>query len=150
MASSNNAPNPTEPIAVVGIGCRLPGDVSHPDQLWELLVEGRLGLRPVPTDRWDHSAYYHAQQGTPGRYYITQGGFLSQDVFAFDPDAFHITESEAMGLDPMHRLLLEVHRDALEHAEIPTDSLEETRTGVYVGMAHSEHKVSAVAVTATA
>ena len=125
----------------MGIGCRLPGGVSNADDLWELLLGGTLGLRSVPADRWNNDQFYSEERGAPGTYYISQGGFLDQDVFAFEPEAFGITEAEALGLDPMHRLLLEVHRDALEHAGMPTDDLEETRTGVYVGMAHSEHKV---------
>ena len=128
----------------------MPGGVANAEQFWKLLLEGRLGLRSLPANRWNDAHYFSPEHGTPGKYYIERGGFLEEDIFAFEPEAFGITEAEAVGLDPMHRLLLEVHRDALEHAGISTGSLEETRTGVYVGMAHSEHKVQVHAQGANA
>ncbi|QUR66895.1 type I polyketide synthase [Mycobacterium spongiae] len=122
-----------EPIAVVGIGCRFPGDVSGPQSFWELLVNGRDAVSMVPDDRWDADAYYDPDPEAPGRMTTKWGGFLS-DVAGFDADFFGITPREATAIDPQQRMLLEVTWEALEHAGIPPDSLNGTRTGVMMGL----------------
>ena len=130
-----------EPVAVVGAGCRFPGGVHSLEAYWSLLLEGRVATGPIPSTRWDNRSIYDPKPGVPGKTYVREGGFLSEDPFLFEPETFGLSETEACSLDPMHRLLLEVHRDALEDAGIAVDSLHQTHTGVYVGMAHSEHKV---------
>ncbi|MFT4626804.1 MAG: acyl transferase domain-containing protein/NADPH:quinone reductase-like Zn-dependent oxidoreductase [Myxococcota bacterium] len=129
------------PIAVVGMGCRLPGGAHTPAALWDLLVDGRIGTTGVPADRWPVRGWYDPTPGTPGRSYVRHGGFLRDDVFAFDPRAFGISDAEATAMDPMHRLLLEVQHEALEHAGIAPGSLGGRSVGVFVGIAHSEHKL---------
>ena len=107
-----------EPIAVVGIGCRFPGDVAGPESFWRLLVNGEDGITEVPADRWDVDAFYDPDPSAPGRMTTRWGGFLS-DVDGFDADFFGITPREATAMDPQHRILLEVAWEALEHAGIP-------------------------------
>ena len=86
-----------EPIAVVGIGCRLPGDVHGPDEFWKLLTEGRDAIVEVPADRWDADEYYDPDPSVPGRMPSKWGGFLS-DIGGFDADYFGITPREALSL----------------------------------------------------
>src|SRR5277367_6315930 len=101
----------TEPIAVIGIGCRFPGGAGSPDALWAMLMEGRDGLGPIPEERWDAGAWYHPDPAVAGRSVARRGGFLA-DVDQFDPDFFGISQREAAQVDPQHRLLLEVSVEA--------------------------------------
>ncbi|HET6289056.1 MAG TPA: SDR family NAD(P)-dependent oxidoreductase [Amycolatopsis sp.] len=112
-----------EPIAIVGVGCRLPGGADSPERYWRLLDDGRDGIRAVPEDRWDTAA---------------RGGFLG-DIAGFDAAFFGITPGEAETMDPQQRMLLEVAWAALEHAGIPPSTLRGTRTGVFVGLSAGEY-----------
>jgi hypothetical protein len=94
------------PIAVVGMGCRLPGGASNPAAFWQLLREGREGIREVPADRWDIDALYDPDPDAPGRMSARAGGFLDR-IADFDPEFFGITPREAQTLDPQQRLLLD-------------------------------------------
>ncbi|WP_327365144.1 SDR family NAD(P)-dependent oxidoreductase [Streptomyces sp. NBC_01217] len=124
----------TEPIAVVGMACRLPGDVTGPDDLWRLLVEERDAITPFPEDRgWDLAALHDPARRRPGTTYVAEGGFL-HDAAAFDPAFFRLSPKEAAGIDPQQRLLLEVSWEALEDAGIDTATLAGTPTGVYTGL----------------
>ncbi len=122
-----------EPVAVVGIGCRLPGDVDGPDSFWRLLVDGVDAISEVPADRWDAEAFYDPDPLAPGRMTTKWGGFIS-DVAGFDADFFGITPREAAAMDPQQRVLLEVAWEALENAGIAPDSLSGSRTGVMMGL----------------
>ncbi|WP_163687468.1 type I polyketide synthase [Mycolicibacterium litorale] len=125
----------TEPIAVVGLGCRLPGGVSDPDGFWQLLQDGRSGIVRVPEQRWDADAFYSADNGVPGTICTREGGFLtSWRPDEFDAEFFGISPREAAAMDPQQRLLLEVSWEALEHAGIPAQSLRGTQTSVFVGL----------------
>ena len=128
-----------EPIAVVGIGCRFPGGVVGPESFWDLLVEGRNAISPVPADRWDAEAFYDPDPLTPGHMTTKWGGFVP-DIAGFDADFFGITPREAAAMDPQQRMLLEVAWEALEHAGIPTDSLSGTRAGVMMGVYFNEYQ----------
>jgi phthiocerol/phenolphthiocerol synthesis type-I polyketide synthase A len=127
-----------EPIAVIGLGCRFPGDISGPDAFWQFLLAGRTAVGEVPPDRWlrfdDGSPEEAAALSRTTRW----GSFLS-DIDAFDADFFDISPSEAAKMDPQQRLLLEVACEALEHAGIPSDSLPRTQTGVFAGASVSEY-----------
>ena len=101
-------------MAVIGIGCRVPG-ADDPDAFWELLVEGRDEVREVPPDRWDADQWYDPDPATPGRASTRWGGFLDQ-VRGFDAGFFGISPSEAEQMDPQQRLALEVTWEALERA----------------------------------
>ncbi|MFD7659840.1 beta-ketoacyl synthase N-terminal-like domain-containing protein, partial [Actinosynnema sp. NPDC059797] len=115
-------------IAVVGVGCRLPGGVAGPEELWAFLREGGDAIAPAPPDRWPG-----LPEGTP-RF----GGFLP-DIKGFDAEFFGIAPHEAAHADPQQRLVLEVSWEALHHAGIAPDSLRGTRTGVFVGISGGEH-----------
>ncbi|REH27640.1 phthiocerol/phenolphthiocerol synthesis type-I polyketide synthase D [Kutzneria buriramensis] len=117
-------------VAVIGIGCRLPGGVDSPAELWRLLMAGDDVVTAVPTDRWEA---YPVPDGTS-----TAGGFLTR-VYDFDAEFFGISPREAVEMDPQQRILLEVVWEALEHAGIPPDSLAGSRTGVFVGAATNDH-----------
>ncbi|WP_230865929.1 phthiocerol type I polyketide synthase PpsB [Mycobacterium canetti] len=128
-----------EPVAVVGIGCRFPGDVDGPESFWDFLVAGRNAISTVPADRWDADAFYHPDPLTPGRMTTKWGGFVP-DVAGFDAEFFGITPREAAAMDPQQRMLLEVAWEALEHAGIPPDSLGGTRTAVMMGVYFNEYQ----------
>src|SRR5246127_5568304 len=131
----------TEPIAVVGMACRLPGGVDSPAQYWQFLKDGGNGVIRVPANRWDADAYYsddHTRQGTICN---REGGFLtSWQPDQFDAEFFGITPREAAAMDPQQRMLLEVAWEALEHAGIPPDALSGSRTGVMMGVYYNEYQ----------
>ncbi|AJP03827.1 hypothetical protein TU94_22470 [Streptomyces cyaneogriseus subsp. noncyanogenus] len=119
----------TEPLAIVGIGCRFPGGVHDPEDLWRLLVEGRDAMAGFPPDRgWDRWDVPTARSGA----------FL-HDAGAFDPGFFRISPREAKAMDPQQRLLLETSWEALERAGIDPTTLKGSRTGVFVGGAPQEY-----------
>ena len=128
-----------EPVAVVGIGCRFPGDVTGPESFWDLLVEGRNAISRIPADRWDADAFYDPDPLTPGRMTTKWGGFVP-DIAGFDAEYFGITPREAAAMDPQQRMLLEVSHEALENAGIAPDSLSGSRTSVMMGVYFNEYQ----------
>ncbi|MBI5563328.1 MAG: SDR family NAD(P)-dependent oxidoreductase [Chloroflexi bacterium] len=127
-----------EPIAVIGLGCRFPGNAHDPATFWQNLRRGVDAIREVPADRWDADAVYDADQDAPGKTYTRWGGFLDR-VDQFDPQFFGISPREATGMDPQQRLLLEVAWEALEHAAQAPDQLSGSRTGVFIGIASADY-----------
>ncbi|WP_432140034.1 type I polyketide synthase, partial [Streptomyces sp. bgisy154] len=122
-----------EPMAIVAMGCRFPGGVTGPDDLWRLLDEGTDAMTEWPRDRgWDTDALYDPTPGTPGRSYTRTGGFIDR-VGDFDAGFFGISPREAVGTDPQQRILLEICWEALERAGIDPLSLRGNRTGVFTG-----------------
>jgi acyl transferase domain-containing protein len=132
-----------EPIAIVGLGCRIPGGATDADSLWALLHEGRDAIAEIPPDRWDVDEMYDPDPDAPGKIATRWGGFL-EGIDRFDPAFFGISPREAAGMDPQQRLLLEVAWEALEHAGIAPDSLFGTRTGVFVGMCNGDYFAQAM------
>ncbi|MEB3024187.1 type I polyketide synthase [[Mycobacterium] crassicus] len=142
-ADEDSAPEPgrlgtDEPIAVIGLGCRFPGDINSPEALWQFLIDGGNAVTEVPDDRWapfdDGSPEISGAIARTTRW----GSFLS-DIAAFDAEFFEISSREAVKMDPQQRLLLEVAWEALEHAGIPATSLRRSQTGVYVGASITEY-----------
>src|ERR1700722_7661979 len=127
-----------EPIAIIGIGCRVPGGGNDPESFWKLMHDGVDAIARVPADRWDIEAYYDVDPEAPGKIATREGGFL-EAVDRFDPGFFGIAPREAEGMDPQQRLLLEVMWEALEHAGQAPDRLEHSPTGVYVGVTSSDY-----------
>src|ERR1700742_1126012 len=124
----------TEPIAVVGMGCRLPGGADTPDQFWRLLQDGGSGIVGVPSGRWDADAFYSDDHSVPGTIVSKEGGFLtSWRPDEFDAEFFGISPREAAAMDPQQRLLLEVAWEALENAGITAQAIRGTQTSVFVG-----------------
>ncbi|WP_241255640.1 type I polyketide synthase, partial [Candidatus Protofrankia californiensis] len=120
------------PLAVVGVGLRLPGGITDVDTYWDALAAGRDLVRPMPEAR--KGPFAAGWEGLPLR-----GGFLDE-VLDFDAAFFGISPREARGLDPQHRLLLEVAWEALENAALPADGLTEARTGLYVGITGQDYR----------
>ncbi|MFL1428034.1 MULTISPECIES: type I polyketide synthase [unclassified Nocardiopsis] len=122
-----------EPIAIVGIGSRVPG-AAGPEALWDLVAEGRETLGPFPEDRgWDLERLLSPDPDAPGSTYVRSASFLAE-AGDFDPAFFGINPREALAMDPQHRLVLETAWEALEHAGIVPDSLRDTPAGVFVGL----------------
>ncbi|KAJ5807079.1 Acyl transferase/acyl hydrolase/lysophospholipase [Penicillium riverlandense] len=122
-----------EPVAIVGIGCRLPGKASSPSKLWELLVKNETGHCDVPLERYNAAAYYHPDAERPGSINSTGGYFIQEDIRAFENAFFGINNLEATSMDAQQRKLLEVAYEALENAGVPLESVQGSKTGVYVG-----------------
>lgn len=126
-----------EPIAIVGLACRLPG-ADNADGFWDLLDQGRCAVGDVPADRWNVDAWYDPDPDAPGRMYTKRGGFLD-GIDRFDADLFGINPREAAVIDPQHRLLLEAAWQALEDAGISPQSCHGSSTGVFVGISYSDY-----------
>ncbi|XUL85489.1 type I polyketide synthase [Streptomyces galilaeus] len=128
----------TEPVAIIGIGCRLPGGADGPDEFWRLLSDGRDAVTEVPADRWKADDFFDEDPTVPGKTTTRWGGFL-RDVDRFDAAFFGISPREAARMDPQQRLLAEVSWDALEDAGIVPERLAGSATGVFVGIATNDY-----------
>jgi acyl transferase domain-containing protein/SAM-dependent methyltransferase/acyl carrier protein/NADP-dependent 3-hydroxy acid dehydrogenase YdfG len=126
------------PLAIVGIGCRLPGGVRDADSFWALLHDGVDAIRTVPASRWNVEEFYDPTPDARGKMDTRWGGFIDGHD-EFDPKFFGIAPSEAETMDPQQRLLLETSWEALEHAGIAPSSLAGTSTGVYVGICNADY-----------
>jgi acyl transferase domain-containing protein/acyl carrier protein len=128
----------SEPIAIVGIGCRFPGGANSPDDYWQILKNGTDAIVEVPADRWDIDAFYDPNPSAAGKMNTRWGGFLSR-IDQFDSAFFGIAPREAARMDPQQRLLLEVAWEALEDAGQTREGLAGSQTGVFVAVYHSDY-----------
>ncbi|KAI1743099.1 putative polyketide synthase [Xylaria scruposa] len=123
----------SEPIAIVGVGCRLPGNASSPEKLWDLLSQSRSGHGNVPKSRYNAAAFYHPDQDRPGSINSASGYFIDEDIRSFDNAFFGISNIEAVSMDPQQRKLLEVVYECFESAGSTLESVSGANIGCYVG-----------------
>ncbi|KAI5460632.1 putative polyketide synthase [Mariannaea sp. PMI_226] len=122
------------PIAIIGMGCRYPAGANSPEELWNVVAEGRSGWTEVPRDRFNHQAFYHPDPEAPGAINQKGGHFIDQDIAAFDAGFFGIAQLEAETIDPQQRVILETSWEAVENAGIPMHQFQGSDTGIFVAM----------------
>lgn len=127
-----------EPIAIIGMSCRLPGGAEDPEAYWQLLAREEIAIDEIPSGRWRVDDYYDPDPAATGRTYVKRGGFI-REIEGFEPAFFHISPREAETVDPQQRLMLELAWEALEHAGRDPQSLRESTTGVFVGVGPNEY-----------
>ena len=128
----------SDPIAIVGMACRVPGGGDTPARLWQLLRNGVDTVRAVPADRWNGDAWYDPDLSATAKSATKWGGFLDR-IDEFDADYFGILPREAERMDPQQRLFLEVAIEAIDDAGLPHELLRGTRTGVYIASYHNDY-----------
>ncbi|MBL4647820.1 MAG: polyketide synthase, partial [Gammaproteobacteria bacterium] len=126
-----------EPIAIVGIGLRFPGNSSDLDTFSQLLADGKEGITPIPQDRWDNDKYYDALPGVLGKNCTHSGGFVNA-LDQFDAKFFAISPKEANNMDPQQRMMLELSWESLENACINPDILRGGNASVYIGVGSTD------------
>ncbi|MGH8056340.1 MAG: beta-ketoacyl synthase N-terminal-like domain-containing protein, partial [Candidatus Entotheonellia bacterium] len=129
---------PGEPIAIIRIGCRFPGDANDPGSFWRLLMNGGDAITEIPEDRWNIQRFYDPEPGIAGKTSSRWGGFI-KGIDGFDPECFGISPREASYIDPQQRLLLEVVWEALEDGGQVVERLARTTTGVFIGISATDY-----------
>jgi thioester reductase-like protein len=132
-----------EPIAVISVACRFPGGSNSPEAYWQMLEQGREGIKEVPKERWDIDKYYDPEPLKSGKMQGREAAFLDS-VDQFDPQFFGITPREILNLDPQQRLLLEVAWEALERGNQAPEKLTNTATGVFIGISSFDYSMKIV------
>ncbi|RDW89221.1 polyketide synthase BcPKS8 [Coleophoma cylindrospora] len=133
------------PIAIVGMSCRLPGNVATPDEFWELLSRARTGWSEMPKERFDNASFHHPNPGKRGCFNAAGGNFLKEDLGLFDAPFFNLTAQEATSMDPQQRIMLECTFEALDSAGIPKHEVVGKDVGVFIGGSFSEYESQAFA-----
>ncbi|KAL4968150.1 uncharacterized protein BDV14DRAFT_197378 [Aspergillus stella-maris] len=130
---------PPEPIAILGLACRFPGDANTPEKLWEIVRSGTQCWSDVPEDRYNWKAFHHPSPDARGTHNARGGFFINEDISRFDANFFGIPAAEAAAIDPQQRLLLEVSYEALENAGCSLQSLRGSNTGAYVALVSRDY-----------
>ena len=128
----------SEPIAIIGMGCRFPGGADTLDAFWDLLHQGTDAITEIPADRWSLEQYYDPNVDAVGKMYTRYGGFVDH-LKDFDASFFGIAPREVGSLDPQQRLLLEVVWETLESANLPPAALKDIATGVFIGICSNDY-----------
>jgi 3-oxoacyl-(acyl-carrier-protein) synthase/acyl carrier protein len=131
----------SDPVAIIGMSCRMPGGGNDPESFWQLLRAGKDCTRSVPKERWDMSYYFDPDPSVPGKSFVDNGGFLTCPVDLFDAQFFGISKREAEFMDPAQRMLLEVTWEALEAAGINPETIVGSRTGSYTGLCACDYQL---------
>ena len=132
-----------EPIAIIGMSCRLPGGANSIKEYWNLILAGEDCTSDIPKERFDVDDFYDSDRSKPGKTYATRGGFLKNyDIKSFDADHFKISPREARQLDPQQRMLMEVSWEAFENAGYNPLELKNKNIGVYIGICTDDYKQS--------
>lgn len=131
----------SEPIAIVGTGCRFPGGASTPSKLWDLLCNPRDVSRDLlSAGRFDPRGFYHSDHQFPGHSNVRRSYLLEENVASFDARFFNLQVAEAAAMDPQQRILLETVYESLEAAGQTLDGLRGSDTGVFVGMMYGDYE----------
>ena len=138
LAAHDRAGESVDAIAIIGIGCRFPGDAVDPESFWALLRDGVDAIGDIPADRWDPRLFYDPEPGRPGKTNARWGGFV-KGIEQFDAPFFGISPREAARMDPQQRLLLEVAWEALEDAGVALERAAGSKTAVYVGISSYDY-----------
>lgn len=143
---SENPDNATGDIpkrtAIIGMSCRLPGEVSTAEDFWDLCSRGRSAWSPFPETRFNADAYYHPDPDRPGSFNPVGAHFLKEDIGLFDAPFFNITLVEARSMDPQHRIFLECVYEALENAGIPSHEITGQKVGVFAGGSYPDYEIN--------
>ncbi|MEO1616255.1 MAG: SDR family NAD(P)-dependent oxidoreductase [Planctomycetota bacterium] len=138
-------PSPSEPeiqpVAIIGVGCRLPGGCDDAESYWRLLSEGHSAISETPADRWSLRKFYAAGESRPGRTQSRHGGFVS-GIDRFDPKLFGISPREASWMDPQQRMLLESAYRAIEDGGVPVEAIAGRSVSVHVGISSFDYAVA--------
>ncbi|HTU20951.1 MAG TPA: type I polyketide synthase [Gemmataceae bacterium] len=132
-----------EPLALIGIGCRFPGNANDPASFWQLLANGVDAVSEVPPERWNKKSFYDPETGKPGKSHACWGGFV-ENIDRFDPAFFGISPREAAHMDPQQRLLLETAWEALEDGGQVQERLSGSNTAVFVGISSWEYSFAQI------
>ncbi|KAJ5762185.1 uncharacterized protein N7511_005567 [Penicillium nucicola] len=157
MSTSIGAPTPNSdmeaspmPIAIIGMGCRFPGDATNPEKLWDLIANGRSAWSPIKTERFHAEAWYHPDQGHIGTSYVKGAHYLHEDIRNFDASFFNFSADVAKTMDPEVRLQLETVYEALENAGLPIEQVAGTNVSVFAGTSfrdnHDNHMRDPISV----
>ena len=127
-----------EPVAIIGIGCRFPGNVNTPEEYWKLIIEKGNALTDVPSDRWNTDELFAPDFNQAGKISVRQGGFI-KDIDKFDASFFGISPMEASRMDPQQRMLLELSYEALENAGMTMKDMDGSRASVFIGISSHDY-----------
>ncbi|KAK6173394.1 hypothetical protein SNE40_016853 [Patella caerulea] len=127
-----------EEIAIIGVGCKLPG-ADNIDQFWRVLENGENHVLEVPSDRWNLDAFYDPDPNAPGKTYVRRAGFIKNHD-AWDNKVYGVNDFEASQMDPQQRFVLDCCFKAMENAGVTRESVHGSNTGVYIGVMNSDYK----------